>query len=111
MTVDSHALRLAAGRGLPEAVAAAWPGEGPLPRLRRAAAELLASAATGPMGKHSMSGPDLGHALRLQLRIDYKAAVETVPGKKLLTALADDGDGQGLIKCDMKVWVKRKALE
>ncbi len=110
VTVDAHALRLAAGRGLAEAVAAAWPGEGPLPRLRRAAAELLARAATGPAGEHSMGGPDLGIQLRRQLGDDYGAAVGSVPGKKLLTALADDGNGPGLIMCDAKVWATRNAL-
>ncbi len=112
--LDANALRRMAARGLAEAVAAAWPGEGPLPRLRRAAAELLARAvgpAAGPAGEHSMSGTDLGHELSRQLGEDYRAAVGSVPGKKLLTALADDSDGQGLIKCDAKVGARCKVRE
>ncbi len=105
MTLNPEALCVAAARGLAEAAAAAWPGEGPLPRLRRAAAELLARAAgpaAGPEGEHSMATGNLGHALKRQLGDGYRVAVDSVPGKKLWTALADHPDGPGLIQCDMQ---------
>ncbi len=70
VTVNPDALRLAAGRGLAEAVAAAWPGEGPLPRLRRAAAGVLARVMceyAGPGGRHCATGEALCAALAAQM--------------------------------------------
>ncbi len=66
-----QALRRKAARGLVEAVAAAWPGEAPLPRLRRAAALAMACEYDGgpgtPSGNRHVSGEVLAGRLREQL--------------------------------------------
>ncbi len=73
LSVDlvNHKLRRMAARGLVEAVAATWPGEGPLPRLRRAAALALACEYDGEPGtatcSRSVSGQVLAGWLREQL--------------------------------------------
>ncbi len=102
VALDLEGLRFAASRGLAEAVAAAWPGEGPLPRLRRTAAELLAGAAAGPTGDNSMSGTALCNALSRRLGEGFKEAVGNVQGKQLLMALADGGDEPRLITFDVQ---------
>ncbi len=86
VTVNPNALRLAAGRGLAEAVAAAWPGEGPLPRLRRAAAELLARAMTfcpSVGGRNCATGAELVAGL-----VGHTGIADVPPPRELPSMLA-----------------------
>lgn len=50
VALDPAALRRAAVAGLATAINSAWPGQGPLERIRRAAAFTLAFAVRGPAG-------------------------------------------------------------
>ncbi|KXZ51032.1 hypothetical protein GPECTOR_14g271 [Gonium pectorale] len=68
------------------AIAAAWPGDEPVQILKRRAAALLAEAAHGPAGPHSMAATRLGGALAAE----EAAAFYALPGPRRLARL-DEG--------------------
>ncbi len=97
--VDERLRRMAA-RGLAEAVAAAWPEDGPLPRLRRAAAVAMAceydSMPGTPSGSRHVSGEVLAGRLREQLR------GQAVPHPGVLPRRLAEGDETELFAVEMR---------
>ncbi|GLI68542.1 hypothetical protein VaNZ11_012984, partial [Volvox africanus] len=86
VALDPTALRRAATSGLTAAITAAWPGQAPLERIRRAAAFTLAFAVRGPAGPHTMLGSALGTAIRKR----DKEAFDALAGVGKLSELLDD---------------------
>ncbi|EFJ43112.1 hypothetical protein VOLCADRAFT_96821 [Volvox carteri f. nagariensis] len=89
--LDLAALRRAAAAGLAAAITAAWPGQAPLERIRRAAAFTLAFAVRGPAGPYTMLGSALGTAIRKR----DKEAFDALAGMGKLSELLDDSATTG----------------